>query len=543
MNSKTTSAGTESARDRRWLAVLIAAGALPPLALLVAEGFVFGNLRGFPIDDAWIHLQFARNLADGAGLSYDGGRLVAGSTAPLWTLLLAPLFLLPGPVEIWAKLLGLAAHCAAIGATFVLGRRLDLKRGHAGLAAGLVAGTDCLLWASISGMEVPFFNFLVLVGVVVHVDEREAARQGVPRAPVAFLLLGLAALVRPEGMLLPLLAAADRCLRPGPRGLVFSGAGARQALAGLALAAILIVPMLVANELISGSPAPTTLAAKSEGPRSWFPDGRHLNKILGFLFGHQPLPVLLAGGGALVALGRPRPGRDTGLLLPGWAVGMPLALATLSSGSELLIGNFGRYLYPFFPSWILLGVLALETLEPDRLATLCAGRTRIPLGLPLLLLLFFLPLVPRNFIAAGIFLQSRGNVEDSDVAAARWLAANVPADALLGLCDIGIIKYSLSNPIVDLAGIASPERREFLERMHREHGLDWARALRLWINEVRPEYIVLYPRWFPLLDADPEQFPVVKRFPIPENVAMGGDELVVYATPWTRSTQGESLDR
>lgn len=93
------------ARDRRWLGTLVLAGAVPPLALLVAEAYLFGNLRGFPLDDSWIHLQFARNLAAGEGLAYDGGRLVAGSTAPLWTLLLAPLFLLPGPVEVWTKLL------------------------------------------------------------------------------------------------------------------------------------------------------------------------------------------------------------------------------------------------------------------------------------------------------------------------------------------------------------------------------------------------------------------------------------------------------
>ena len=53
---------------------------------------------------------------------------------------------------------------------------------------------------------------------------------------------------------------------------------------------------------------------------------------------------------------------------------------------------------------------------------------------------------------------------------------------------------------------------------------------------MRPEYIVLYPRWFPLLDADPVRFPVAHRLPIPNNVAMAGDELVIYATPWTRRT-------
>ena len=48
---------------------------------------------GFPLDDSWIHLVFARNLATGHGLSFNPGDLVIGSTAPLWTALLSVLFL------------------------------------------------------------------------------------------------------------------------------------------------------------------------------------------------------------------------------------------------------------------------------------------------------------------------------------------------------------------------------------------------------------------------------------------------------------------
>src|SRR5690606_1609714 len=134
--------------------------------------------------------------------------------------------------------------------------------------------------------------------------------------------------------------------------------------------------------------------------------------------------------GALVALARLGTERDAGLLLPAWAFGLPLALATLSSGGELLIGNFGRYLYPLFPVWILLGVLGLELLGPERLQVLTAGRRRLLVPI-VVLLLFFAPLVSRNLTAVSIYLQSRSNVEQSDVAAARWLAANVPPDALL----------------------------------------------------------------------------------------------------------------
>ena len=58
--------------------------------------------------------------------------------------------------------------------------------------------------------------------------------------------------------------------------------------------------------------------------------------------------------------------------------------------------------------------------------------------------------------------------------------------------------------------------------------------MRLWLDEVRPEIIVIFPSWFSQLDREPERFPVLHRIHVPDNVAMAGAELVIYATPWTR---------
>src|SRR3569623_895547 len=38
-------------------------------------------------DDAYIHLEFTRSVANGRGFAFNG-RVVAGDTAPLWVLLL-----------------------------------------------------------------------------------------------------------------------------------------------------------------------------------------------------------------------------------------------------------------------------------------------------------------------------------------------------------------------------------------------------------------------------------------------------------------------
>ena len=519
----------------RWRRVVVAFALLPPLALAAAERYLFGDLDGFPLDDSWIHLVFARHLAQGDGLAFNLGERVAGSTAPLWTALLALLAALPGPAVLWAKAAGAAAQAATAGATFAAARRLGLSAPRAGLAGLLVALSEGLVLSALSGMEVGFFTFLSLAGLARHLDERADPA----RPPVGFLLFGLAALARPEGLLLPVLAAADLALVARAGGLALDRARARRALTGLALAAVVIVPVALVYLQMSGSPLPTTLAAKSSGPPRLVPELRFLEAIFALLFAAQPLPALLAAGGAVVAVKRLGGPRDRGVLLPAWTFGLPVAAAMLSSGQELLIGNFGRYFFPLLPMVVLLGLLALDELSFARWRALRLGGLRLPLGALVLVALVAVPAV-RSVRAGALYLRARANVEDGDGAAATWLAANVPGDARLAVCDIGYAGWRLPNPIVDLGGIVSPGRRAFLARMARERALPWPAALRLWLDEERPEYVVVYPAWFPLLERESARFPALHRIRIADNVALAGDELVVYATPWTRTrTPGE----
>ncbi|HSU84548.1 MAG TPA: hypothetical protein VLR69_19195, partial [Thermoanaerobaculia bacterium] len=55
------------------------AGLVACLRWFLAELARLKGGLGFPLDDSWIHLQFARNLAHGAGLSYNPGHFVTGS--------------------------------------------------------------------------------------------------------------------------------------------------------------------------------------------------------------------------------------------------------------------------------------------------------------------------------------------------------------------------------------------------------------------------------------------------------------------------------
>lgn len=543
--SKEPSVVSEAASEwsgRSRLLSLLALAIVPSLLYLAAEAYLFDGDWQFPLDDSWIHLVFARSLAHGEGLAFNSGEQVAGTTAPLWTALLGLLTLLPGTIFLWAKAAGIAFHAASVALVFVVARRLGLSSARATVAAALVATTDWLIWSSLSGMEVNLFVLLLLGGVARHLRERAASRDGTsPLPPLSFLLFALAALARPEGLLLPLLAAFDRALQwapgtpdaPGARILALSRRELQEIAGGLILALLVLVPVGCAFHEMSGSPLPTTFAAKSSGPPVWIPDRRLLSAIVGLLLASQPWMTLLALGGVAESVRRLGGPRDRGLLLATWTLGLPFASAMLSSGKEVAIGNFGRYFFPLLPCVVLLGMLALQPLSFARWRSLALGRRfKLPAGALLLVVLF----TPSILSLSGGFrryLNSCANVRESNVALARWLQPRLPPEALLAVNDVGAFKYLLPNRVLDLVGLMNPEvtRRRTAAAAH---GIGFGEVLVQVLEERRPDFLIVFPSWFGFPGRHPESFHPLRTIEIRDNITMGGEMMVLYDTPWTR---------
>ena len=89
---------------RRDLVILAVAVIIGAGIYLFASAFIYHI--GFPLDDSWIHQTYARNLALYGQWAFQLGHPYAGSTAPLWTFLLAIGFWLGLAPYFWTYLLG-----------------------------------------------------------------------------------------------------------------------------------------------------------------------------------------------------------------------------------------------------------------------------------------------------------------------------------------------------------------------------------------------------------------------------------------------------
>ncbi|UCC81010.1 MAG: hypothetical protein JSW64_06540 [Candidatus Zixiibacteriota bacterium] len=149
---------------------------------------------GFPLDDSWIHQVFARNIAGGHGFSFNPGIPIAGATAPLWTLLLVPAWLLLGPIT-GGIASGMIAQWLALLAIYKLTEQLTRDISLAFLASILSALCWPAIWGALSGMEIGLYSALSLWALYFYfksstLDDRYSY--------LSYFLFTLAFLARPE---------------------------------------------------------------------------------------------------------------------------------------------------------------------------------------------------------------------------------------------------------------------------------------------------------------------------------------------------------
>ena len=507
--------------DWPWLASLLAIGCLT-LGVFALTAYRFtGGQGGVPLDDAWIHFQFARNLARGDGLSFNPGHPTSGSTAPLWTLLLAVAYFVGGDFPVAGQLLSGACFLAALAATYALGKRLTGSRWAAWLAGAVVAINGRLVWAGLSALETCLFAALSLLAISAHLSDRAALRQAQGDARHYRLrtaaLFGLAALARPEGYLLFTLALADFLFALTIQGdEPWRARWRRLPILPTLLFAAIVLPYLLFSLHTSGHLLPNTYHAKAIV--NLLPDRDFLSVAARYLILDNPLllPFYLFG---LILLIEHAP------LLSLWSIGLPLAYAFLRA----VLYQHGRYLIPLIPCNAIIGVVGL--LEARRLAAQRGLRwrgsqTTIAVLVSLLVVGGTGWRLPEM---AHFYTRNVNEINKMHVALGHWVAEHTPPDAILALNDIGAITYISERPVVDLAGLVTPEVVPVLRTLDRDSRLVDFMA------EQGVQYVIIFPNWFPGLAARDDVLEPVHQVTLEHRNVTGGQTMVVYRAHWHKS--------
>ncbi len=489
------------------------------LAAVSVAFYVAVASGGFPLDDSWIHQVYGRNLAQSGEWAFVPGMPSAASTSPLYTVLLSIGYKLGIAYPLWTHTLGAIALwvTASLGAR--IAEQLLPSRRWVGLVTGLaLISAWHLIWAAASGMETMLFSMwtVVLLALAFYASgERSLKVQHLAIRGVVFgALAALATLTRPEGVLLTGLIGLT-LLVTRPRSMLIWGIAA--ALAFL----ITLSPYLMLNLRLTGGLLPDTAAAKQAQNAPLLLDSfpiRFWNMIVPLSAGGQLF--LLPGAIFYVAIMRRKftqNWRDR--VIESLPLVWVLALITLYAARLPAYYQHGRYVIPALPAFIVVGVLGTFGLlhwGQKNVARRVLTRSLAISGL-VGFAYFGYRVGPEQY-------QVDVNVIDREmVASAFWIDQNIPPNAMLAIHDIGAVGYFTPRPILDLAGLVSPEIVSFIND---EESL-WD-----WLYERNAQYLMAFPNQVPGDDvSDSRLCPVFTTEPVPP-AKKEEPSMTVYRLSW-----------
>ncbi|MBN2304246.1 MAG: hypothetical protein JXQ72_07210, partial [Anaerolineae bacterium] len=496
-----------------------------------------------PLDDTYIHFQYARQFAGGDPfVYYDGDPATSGGTSLLYPPLLAVGYMLGftgWSLAYWALALGTLCFFGAVWLVYLIGRSWDRSADYPVYALSMAAAfavSGPFIWAALSGMETALFLFAALLTLYMLQQNRRCRAVG-----AAFFMT----LIRPEGLILAGISMAALALRvswPQDRRGRFRWGG------------WLVVPLLAGlvqpgiNVLATGSASSSGMQAKSHLYNTSVPVSDRLLDSLEFfgrmwlqlLTGHNPdfgqytpwLLVVMAFGALGVGIVRAWKRREVtiSLVMLAWMLALTASVATLDTA----FWQFKRYQLPvmalFFPAvaWGL-------GLWGEKFTG-----WRWERGLRWL----FPALILISSLITGIafarnYAENVRIVRDQQVPMARWVKANIPKGARVGVHDVGLMGYFSDHPLYDVVGLTLPGPAESWRQgpgaiyEHMAH------------SDYRPDYFAIYPdvQGLTYLRDAGILGEVLAEFPVDlgdYNVASAADYQAVYRADWSTTREEES---
>ncbi|MDY7040559.1 MAG: hypothetical protein SVX38_06830 [Chloroflexota bacterium] len=472
------------------------------VVILIGHGLFYSHALGYDtVDDAYISYRYAQNAARGYGLTFNvGERRVEGYTNFLWTVMMIPAFVFGINVTTMSIVLGVLCALGCLYLVYRAAGRVEGLPYLVGLVAALFLAVDgsFALW-SVGGLETSLFAFLILAGAMAYIREL----QGKARVPISGAWFALAAMTRPEGLLVFALTLTHQvAYRLSARKRLIT----RADLGRVGLFAAIFVPYFLFRWRYYGWFFPNTFYAKVTLEDTGAQLQRGLAYVQTFVrihLGYVPLLV------ALIPLFRPRSAV--------WASYLALIVFVYGAYIAYVGGDWsvGRFFAPLMPFYYLL--LAGGLVELYRWGKwLVWGRMHLKEHGPLRLTRAAAAVLLISVLAGFFWASSVGGEQklflnrfDARLAGqartqvGKWLHDNVPPEAVIAVDAAGQMPFYSELRTIDMFGIndlhTAHLNREELAAMGKRMGEGTPGHEKLdmrYILERRPDYIVIYGTMF-----------------------------------------------
>ena len=417
-------------------------------------------------DDSYITLNFARNLAEHAKLSFDGESWSTGATSPLHVVILAALIKL-GFSPVFAGIgFGVLSHTTLAASVYLLSWSIFKSRLAAVLAGLAIAVTGYAAIDVGNSLETGLFMTLVSLTMASYLLWRSPGGRA-----LTGLLLGLAVLTRPEGIVLMPAVLVYHWLDRGEDARF--GAFVREA-AVLAVPALLALAALNLYALaVDGTLGGTANAKLRFFQENLFPFQEKMT-IVGDVIGRFAGQIV-----PLVAFAAFAPRRKEPLLFALFWVPVIVAYALLFPGG--LSHYFYRYQHPVLP---LVAVLAGAGAAQLLTTAMTSGYVARALALAALVIAV-VPMWEQYDRHRDLYKQAAAETYADLRAMAIDLNSIIGPNEVLATHDIGAVGYFADYQILDIVGLVNPKVIPYHE----------GRRLKKYIEGAHADYLLTFPDW------------------------------------------------
>lgn len=517
-------------QDKNYLFITIACIFSCIFYLVIEYIFTEGRM-GVPLDDTWIHFQFADNFAKGYFFQYNPGEYTAGTTSPLYVIVLGSMSFVINNFIICSVFLSSVFYF--LSCIFIYKICLVIFKDNISLkdilkstgispdyisliTALLTAFTGRIVWSALSGMETTMFMMFCILGIFFHIKSLQSGKFSL--LPAFFI--SLATVSRPEGFLLYALYMFDLTAN------LINTKNIKENILNLFFAMLIFIlltfPYLIFSYEISGHFFPNTFRGQGGG-LSLIPNFTYLRIALVYFFRDNFITGSLYIFSLIFYVYNIRK-YFTELKLLNlmflWTLLLPIVMSVLIPNWR----HHVRYLIPLLPFVNLISVYLFFRILDMNILTKLKELIQKRKNVLAIIILFSFTYYVVYALALG---KNTDNINSQQVKLAEWVKNNVRKNEVIALNDIGAITFINKNRIIDMAGLVTPEILRY-RSYNWDDNLD---SINYLLKKNNVSYIIIYDHWFKeYLDKYGNNLTYITSAVLDDNTICGGIEMKVYKT-------------